>query len=439
MKPDTQDLRVSARTARLTAGQDDDDGGPPWTFGGVAVAAGDILHMDDGTRVLMTAEELKKAANTQSGEPLTVDHPADDDGRPQYPPPTDETVGKVPRAGWLDEAEAVGYEATTHDEEIADGVQGETYEVSVHPQFALGEFREDVQAYVAEDIRFHDLSVVSKGDSPSNTAEWGPNQALASFTAGTDIGSQLTAGDDVDDLPDDQRGLLQSFIRLLRSADPDEQLGEAPNSESQSIPSSVDVDEPSSTETTAAESATDNGSTQQMDDNTRRQYIKFLTANAGFDEESVSSMDDDVLEQTFELAAEATDGDGGSTDDDDDDDDPTDDQTLGQMTPSELGEVLQDQGFVTEDNADELLAQAQDQISKAEQVDELIAASDDYDEDDREDLMASADALVEKQHDRATGGGVSLQAGTGSLTAGAPGTDQDVDEDLDDYGTGQAQ
>ena len=436
MKPDTQDLRVSARTARLTAGQDDDDDGPPWTFNGVAVAAGDILHMDDGTRVLMTAEELKKAANSQSGEPLTVDHPADDDGRPQYPPPTDETVGKVPRAGWLDEAEAVGYEATTHDEEIADGVQGGTYEVSVHPQFALGEFREDVQAYVAEDIRFLDLSVVSKGDSPSNTAEWGPNQALASFTAEADIGSQLTAADDVDDLPDDQRGLLQSFIRLLRSADPDEQLSDAPGAESQSIPSSVDADEPSSTETTAAESATDNGSSQQMDDNKRQQYIKFLTANAGFDKDSLESMDDDVLEQTFELAAEATDGDGGSTDDDDDD--PTDDKTIADMTPSELGEELREQGFVTEDNADELLAQAQDQISKAEQVDELIAASDDYDEDDREDLMASADALVEKEHERATGGGVSLPAGTGSLTAGAPGTDQDVDEDLDEYGTGQA-
>jgi len=450
MKNDTHDLRVSARTARLTAAQDDEDG-PPWRFSGVAVAAGDILHMDDGTRVLMTAEELKKAATSQAEEPLTVDHPSDEDGRPQYPPPTEETVGKVPKAGWLEEAQGVGYEATTHDQDIADGMRGESYEVSVHPQFELGSYRDDVEAYVAKNIEFLDLSVVSKGDSPSNTAQFGPSQALASYTEEHDIGDELSANDSDTGGGRDLLAAVGAKVFELAGFN----STDAPNVDPAELPDDVgaslhaDVD-PDSTETTAAESAADNGSTQHMDDNTRQQYIQFLTANADFDEESLKAMDDGVLEQTYELAAsDAADGgstgDGGDDDDDGDADGDGDDLTLGEMTPgeaaSELGDALKDQGFVTEDNADELLAQAEERKSKAEKVDEIIAQSDDYGEDDREDLMASADPLLEQEHDRLTGsGGVKLPSGAASLTAGAPTEDagSSDDEDPDEYGTGVA-
>ena len=457
MKNETHDLRVSARTARLTAGSDDTDSDPPWRFGGVAVAAGDILHMDDGTRVLMTAEELQKAATSQAEEPLTTDHPADDEGRPQYPPPTDETVGKVPKAGWLEEAQGVGYEATTHDKEIADGVRGETYEVSVHPKFKLGEYREDVQAYVAEDIQFLDLSVVSKGDSPSNTANWGPNEALASFTQATDIGAELTAGaasGAADGLDDRTEGVIASTVRSTLNAigvgGANDRSGEWPPEDGAGGAASEEGAD--SDETTGAatgdgpESSVDGSDSDTMQDTKRQQYVQFLTANAGFDEESVASMDDDVLTETYELAAEGagSGSDGGSTDGDDDDD-SSDEPTLGEMTPaeaaSELGDELREQGFVTEDNADELLAEAQDQLSKAEKVDEIIASSDDYDEDDREDLMASADPLLEQEHERVTGqSGAQLPSGTASVTASTPefGSGDNADEDPDEYGTGVA-
>jgi hypothetical protein len=452
MKNETHDLRVSARTARLTAGLDDEEDGdnPPWRFGGVAVAAGDILHMDDGTRVLMTAEELQKAAESQSQEPLTTDHPEDDQGRPQYPPPTDETVGKVPKAGWLEDAQGVGYEATTHDKEIADGVRGETYEVSVHPKFKLGEYREDVQAYVAEDIKFLDLSVVSKGDSPSNTADWGPNEALASYTEETDIGAELTASADPDGTLDDgTEGVISSTVRAtLNAIGVGTGAGEAPDDWSPEDGSGYIPTEEggSGSETAGAESPVDeDDSNTHMKDDTREQYVQFLTANAAFDEESVEAMDDDVLKETYELAAEGagSEADGGSTDDDDDE--PTDDKTLAEMTPaeaaSELGDQLKQQGFVTEDNADELLAEAQDKLSKAEKVDEIIASSDEYDEDDREELMASADPLLEKEHERLTGqSGAQLQSGTASLSASAPefGSDEETGDDPDEYGTGVA-
>lgn len=524
---DTHDIRVSARTAQLLASDGDEDDGPPWRFSGVAVAAGDICHMDDGTPVLFTEEELRAAAETQKDEPLTVDHPRDEQGRPQYPPPTDETVGKVQKAGWLESVEAVGYDAATHDEEIAQGVQAGSYEVSVHPMFEVGERDPETGAFKAKNIRFRDLSVVSKGDSPSNTVEWGPNEALASFTRSNDIGDELTAAEDVDD--GDTRSLIRRLaeragivdsndfrggVRLpdqtingetvaiddagfddapwlitlhgpgeefpdvgeglgpeLGSSKPydagdyetgatielDDPLEEdqtlfallryhADGEVSDPIPTSdggyyldsafvgvapdgvmdgEDAEATASAPNEGAESSVD--PTLTMDENTRQQYIAFLTANAGFDEESVRGMGDDALAQTYELAAD----DGGSTDDD-----PTDDRTIGDMTVGELGDALRNEGFVTEDEADDLVAEAQNRQSKAEKVNEIVAKSDDYDEDDREELMASADTLVDREHKRVRGelaAGLPGNAGqAATLTAGVGGDSNAVDE----YGTG---
>jgi hypothetical protein len=446
MKNNNQDLRVSARSTRLTAGIDDENDGPPWHFGGIAVAAGDVLHMDNGTRVLFTDEELKKAAETQAGEPLTRDHPEDNKGRAKYPPDTDETFGKVQKSGWVATAEGVGYEATTHDEDIARGVQAGSYEVSVHPFFDTEPYDGDEADVKATNIAFGDLSVVGKGDSPSNTVEFGPNQALANWTATADIGDELTASaDDVDtNLDGSQRGLVEGAVAgALRAIG----LGSAEDASVDAEGDSLGADEdygftrPSAaaSENGPAEPGADDD-TSHMDNNTREQYITFLTANAGFDKESVANMDDDVLEQTYELAASDAGsdagGDGGSTDPDPDDDDDDDPQTLADMTVDDLGEALREQGFVTEDNAGDIVEQATAQQSKAEKVDEIVAKSDNFDNDDREELMASADSLVEREHKRVRGelaatlpGNAGQAAG---LTAGATGSSDAVDE----YGTG---
>jgi len=452
MKNDNQDLRVSARSARLTAGIDDESDGPPWHFGGIAVAAGDVLHMDDGTRVLFAGEELQKAAETQAGEPLTRDHPEDNNGRAKYPPDTDETYGKVQKSGWVATAEGVGYEATTHDEDIARGVQAGSYEVSVHPFFDTEPYDGDEADVKATNIQFGDLSVVGKGDSPSNTVEFGPNQALADWTATADIGDELTASTDGvdDDLDSDQRGLVEGAVAgALRAIG---RLGGAENASLDAEGNPVGPDgEPLGAEgghgfirpsaeasgNGPAEPGAD-GNTSDMDDNTREQYISFLTANAGFEKESVANMDDDVLEQTYELAASDAGsdagGDGGSTEPDPDDDDGGA-KTLADMTVPELGEALRDQGFVTEDNADDIVEQAQAQATKEDKVEEIVAKSDDWDEDDREDLLASADKVVDREHRRVRQGAAATLppngGGGASLVAGAGGEDS-----AEEYGTG---
>ena len=512
MQTDNHDLRVSARTCRLTAGANSTDDGPPYRFGGVAVAAGDVLHMDDGTRVLMTKEELQAAADTQAGEPLTKDHPEDDHGRPKYPPDVDETFGKVPKAGWVEEQEAVAYEASTHDKAVATGVRSNSYDVSVHPFFKTKPYDGNEADVVATDIRFGDLSVVSKGDSPSATAEYGPNQALASWTAEADIGEELTAAsaarDDVDDDPEglverlarkmgiipdrgDRRGRIHltdqtsdgETITVNRAAfkdaswipcahlegdefeeigpglgpsigegmamDAGETLREGEISLKDPLEEDVDI-------YVVLHFAGDDGPLEPITSAKGGYFYEKafvgiapegteVTADADSPDESTetTAAESAVESQETDMGDETSDGtDEGEQGDNPGGDGGSDEQTLAEMTPSEaaeaLGDELKDQGFVTEDNADEVVAQATDEIKQSEKVDEIIAKSDDFDEDDREELAASPSKIIDREHKRVrkqSAAGFPGNTGrAGSLTASASrGGDT---EDSGEYGTG---
>ncbi|WP_089650098.1 DUF7282 domain-containing protein [Halobacterium hubeiense] len=493
---DMHDLRVSARTAELLASDSDDDGGPPWRFSGVAVAAGDILHMDDGTPVLFAEEELRAAAETQTGEPLTVDHPSDEDGRPQYPPPTDETVGKVPKAGWVEDVQGVAYEATTHDQTIANGVQSNSYEVSVHPTFELGAQDPETGAYKAKNIRFRDLSVVSKGDSPNNTVEWGPNEALASFTHSTDIGEELTAAEDVDD--GDTRSLIRRLAEragLLESSDfrggvrfPDQTtdgdtvtlddagfedapwlvtlhapgeefpdageglgpaLGASAPQDAGDYETDVDVelDEPLEDDQTLfalLRYHADGEVSDPIPTSDGGYYLDSAFVGVAPDGVDVEATAAASGNEPAESGVDSTDSDMSNPNDPEDPEDPeaqTDpdsgdadgETTLDDMTVDELGDALREQGFVTEDQADQLVEQATAQAEKEEKVDEIVAKSDDYDEDDREALLASADTLIDREHQRVRGelaAEMPANGGAAQLTGGAG------DENVDEYGTG---
>lgn len=111
--------------------------------------------------------------------------------------------------------------------------------------------------------------------------------------------------------------------------------------------------------------------------------------------------------------------------------------TVADMTPGELADSLKEQGFVTQDDAPDIVEEAQAEASKAEKVDEIIAGSSDYGEEDREDLLASAGKIVDREHQRVRAQGAASLPGTaGSLTAAAPSTDSESDDDIDAYGTG---
>lgn len=371
---ENEHIRVTARTADLRASSDGDD---PARFSGIAVAPGDILHMDDGTPVLFTEEELKAAAVSQEDEPLTVDHPRDGDGRPQYPPPTDDTVGKVTKAGFIEDR-GVGYEAVTHDDDIASGIQAQSYEVSVHPEFALGEKDPETGAMIATDINFRDLSVVSKGDSPNNTANWGPNQALAAWSNEHDVGSELAASDTAKTSTPEEKGrnVARGFADELR-----DRLGLT---------------------------ATDNE-----------------PAEPGAEEDNTET---DMGETEHETPEEEEEDDDPAPDQDS----PDEDENVVEVN---IGDHDSFEEYISA-QVDAKLEEATAQKNKKEKVDELIANSDDFDEDQRDELMASSESLIESHLDSLSGSAEGLPGNVGAVRREATASLQNDDDDTSAYGAG---
>lgn len=498
---ETHTVRVAARTASLQASDDvDDDDDGPWTFSGVAVAAGDILYEGNGTPVLFTEEELRAAADSQTGEPLSKDHPSDEDGNPIYPPPTDETVGTVSAAGFVDDAATdggVAYTAETHDRNIAQGVKASSYDVSIHANYDYGEKDPETGAVIAKNIRFRDLSVVSKGMSPSNTAEWGANYALASATRSGQIHEELAGqaddGEGTTRAADSDRSIRERVEDLARSVGilpAGDRRGEVWLRDQTSNGESVTVtragfddaawmvaahldadslDEPIGTgEPHEAGEAIEDGelefSDELEDDTTVHTVLHYaddegnlsdpIPASDGgnfVDEAFVAVAPDDV--ETSEGGSVAASGNepaesGADTDsdmtngnDDPDGQDSTDGgTTIAEMTADELFDELENRGMVTAENVGEIVEEKQEQSEMEEKVDEIIQGSDDYDEDDREELLASADTLIESEHDRvtgtATGSPMPGTLGSGSATVQAGAGSEGSGDDLDDYGTG---
>ncbi|WP_126665245.1 DUF7282 domain-containing protein [Haloterrigena salifodinae] len=501
---DEHNIRVSARTVELTAGDEDDEDTDGWRFGGVAVGENDILYTDDGTPVLFTPEVLATAAETQAGEPLSIDHPADDNGNPIYPPPVDKSPGKVPKAGYV-EGKGLIYEANTHDEAIASGVEAGNYEVSVHPQFELTDERDpETGAYIPdpESVNFLDLSVVSKGMSESNTAEWGPNRALASWTRQADIGKEIdsvTAADTADEssslrekiremaedvglLPqggtsgmlylsdqtsdgetvtvsdaafDDAGWMASLHLEGEEFPDVGPGLGPSIGDGMPHQPGDHRTDEEVELDEALEEAATVYASLRYVtEDGEKSEHIP--TGDGGYyvDSATVTVAPDGVIvasdqeQEPNEPAEPGADDDTDTENDMSDPDDPTDDGGQTPDDPDDPDADAGDDGNTVEvdigDHEDfdrfletkvtEAVSEATASQDREEMAKEVIASSEQWDEDDREELVASD--MLEKIHSQATRTtGASLPGSAGARSQVTAGADADED-DLDAFGTG---
>ena len=390
-------LRVVARTAELTAADDDTDDEDAWRFGGVAVGEGDILHTDDGTPVVFTEDVLAEAAHTQAGEPLSKNHPEDDQGNPVYPPPVEETAGTVEKAGYVP-GKGLVYEARTHDETIAEGVKAGSFDVSVHPTFDLGEEDPETGAFIPENVEFLDLATVSKGMSASNTAEWGPNQALASWTRDADIAAEIEAHAD-DPAEDDREGLIASTVRATLQA--------------------VGV---SRDEVAAEDVPLDQDPDDEQPSDERPDSRNADPADDPPDEPMTDEPTEDDPDEQPDTEPEADPG---------EDPGPEETETDDNTVTVDLGDHAS-----LEDLIDTRVQEATANASREDKVDEVIANSDEYADEDREELMAASDSLFEKIHSqatRATGARLPGSAGARSSVTASAGTDED---DLDEFGTG---
>ena len=145
----------------------------PYTVNGVAIGADEVTFGQNGPKY-WPSEELRRAAQSLVGVPLTKNH---DDDR------VESVVGEVIDAGF-ESGVGVVFEAEIDDEDLATKVARGRLEVSIHAIHTDGGHTDD-GALIAENIRFLDLSLVPRGGSPSNRIEAGasPSEALASVSA----------------------------------------------------------------------------------------------------------------------------------------------------------------------------------------------------------------------------------------------------------------
>lgn len=198
-----------------------------------------------------------------------------------------------------------------------------------------------------------------------------------------------------------------------------------------------------STETMPAESGVDdvggsptaNGSAPGDDPGTtmeRDKLIDDITSNSEIERESLEGMGDTCLESTHEHVVANSDE---EEDDDADEQTETTDggQTLADMTVDELGDALADQGFVTEGDVGEAVANAQQRSEKEKRVERIVANSSEYDSDDKETLLDTPEGVLE-DIEAGLSSNATLPGATGAAdraTANAAGGD-----DADDYPDG---
>jgi len=132
--------------------------------------------------------------------------------------------------------------------------------------------------------------------------------------------------------------------------------------------------------------------TESEPDMERETIIEQITANSNIKRESLEGMGDQCLQSTHEHVVANSEG------GDDDDETTTDsggEDTLADMTVGELASALDEQGFVTEDDVGEAVANAQQRSEKEQRVDRIVANSSEYDEDDKETLLETPAGVLE--------------------------------------------
>lgn len=181
-------ISLPSATARLAKSRFDGPG--PWEISGVALGTDELVRDPEHGYILFTGEELEKAADTLSGQPITIDHPETDSGGIEYPPSVENTIGRIGTSGYVEspgtEESGVLYDGTLSDRDIAAKIDADVLDVSPDVIYEVGDTDPATGAKIATNIRLLQLGVVSKGKGPQNTVQLGPSRALASLSA-TDI------------------------------------------------------------------------------------------------------------------------------------------------------------------------------------------------------------------------------------------------------------
>lgn len=170
-----------------------------------------------------------------------------------------------------------------------------------------------------------------------------------------------------------------------------------------------------------------NNDSAETEENTMSERTEVLVNEHGFDEENLPSEDTECFDRIYDLATNDASEDEDVTVDDGDEDD---DEPSG-FDADELIDRMEDR-FVTQDDLEDTIGEAlaanKEQRKKEDLADEIIANSDDYDEDDKETLVETPDTVLEDIHRRETAStGTADYRGFGGASSAQPSGVSDAD------------
>lgn len=156
--------KSTLRNSYLDESESFEEGESGHLIHGVALGHRDITRSESGAELYWTADALQMAASGLEGRPLVVDH--EDSAY--------NVVGEIEQAKF-EENVGIVYEARLTDDELADKIQDDLLEVSVHiyrPADDKLASRGDGTLEV-DKAKIDNLSIVPVGEAPSNYVEYG--------------------------------------------------------------------------------------------------------------------------------------------------------------------------------------------------------------------------------------------------------------------------
>lgn len=158
---------------------------------GVAIGNDDVTRGASGIRKYWPAEQLEQASPTLEGAPLVQDHNNT----------IDSLKGEIHKTKYQP-SQGVLFEAELEDPQLARRIGKGQLEVSArlfHAPVSESEYNEELDAYVMDDVRFSNLSLVLSGASESNYVKMGASEEMsaAELQAAFDVDQHEEPEDDV--------------------------------------------------------------------------------------------------------------------------------------------------------------------------------------------------------------------------------------------------
>lgn len=305
---------------------------------------------------------------------------------------------------------------------------------------------EETALEIIDEIAAENSTGTMAAESAVDTDELSDDMKLTANASGNELRLDLWADMMADVLDSGDEDSLHVAYRLLAA--------EMPGVDVQTVREEFDPDEMGDFETATirerisdlADTINNPGSankkhdypTSNMD---RDELIKQITANSAIKQESLEGMGDTCLQTTYDSVVANNDGSGDGSDGNDADGGDDDDDDGGDVDADGDGDTVLVQLPEEHESIDEYIDAAveqrvaanEEQRTKEQRVERIVANSAEYDGDDKDELMETPESVLDRI-ESGLNAGISMPGASAPTVNAAGGASDDVD--LDELGVG---